>query len=459
MNRILLPLAALAAAALLSASTAGAATYVPGEVIVKYRDGTSGVVQQDVVQSAGTQTALEAPGGTAQLEIEDGDSVRETVQELQSDPSVAYARPNYVAHASAFLPNDPGFAKQWNLSGPFGINMPEAWDLATARGAPGGAGAVVAVLDTGVAYQNWGRYRRAPDLRRFARGYDFVDFDRHPNDQNGHGTHVAGTIAQSTNNGIGTAGIAYMAKIMPVRVLDADGAGDTFSISRGIRFAARRRVDVINLSLEFDSSVRASQIPDIVSALRYARKRGVLVVAAAGNQAGTLVAYPARARSTWWEWRPRRSAAARPITPTAASHTDLAAPGGGVDAANSDDALRRRRVPARRRRSVHLPADLHVKCAQVRPPARLRGHVDGGAPRGRRRCAGGGHRAAGSQPQAGRCRAPAGEHRSRHRRTRALTTATATACSTWRRRSGIPRPRRHGSCRSGVSRPVPSSYG
>ena len=68
---------------------------------------------------------------------------------------------------------------------------------------------------------------------------------------------------------------------MPVRVLDAEGAGDTISISRGIRFAARRGVDVINLSLEFDASVRASQIPDIVSALRYARRRGVLVVAAA----------------------------------------------------------------------------------------------------------------------------------------------------------------------------------
>ncbi len=337
MNRTLLLLAALAAAALFSASTAGAATYVPGEVIVKYRDGTSGVVQRDVEQATGTETLLEAPGGTAQLGIDDGDSVRETVEELQSDPSVAYARPNYVARASAFTPNDPAFPRQWNLNGPFGVNMPEAWDLAAARGAPGGKGAVVAVLDTGVAYQNWGRYRRAPDLKRFVRGYDFVDFDRHPNDQNGHGTHVSGTIAQSTNNGVGTAGIAYNAKIMPVRVLDADGAGDTFSISRGIRFAARRRVDVINLSLEFDSSVRASQIPDIVSALRYARRRGVVVVAAAGNQADTLVAYPARARNVV-------GVAASTIRGCQAdysnsgTHTDLAAPGGGVDAANSDNA-------------------------------------------------------------------------------------------------------------------------
>ena len=337
MNRIPLLLAALAAAALLSASPAEAETYVPGEVIVKYRDGTSGIAQQAVEQTTGTDILLEAPGGTAQLEIEDGDSVRQTVDELQSDPSVAYARPNYVARASAFVPDDPAFPRQWNLSGPFGVNMPEAWDLAAARGAPGGAGAVVAVLDTGVAYQNWGRYRRAPDLRRFVRGYDFVDFDRHPNDQNGHGTHVSGTIAQTTNNGLGAAGIAYGAKIMPVRVLDADGAGDTFSISRGIRFAARRNVDVINLSLEFDASVRASQIPDIVSALRYAREKGVVVVAAGGNQGDALVAYPARARSVI-------GVAATTIRGCQADYsnsgvsTDLAAPGGGVDAMNSDDA-------------------------------------------------------------------------------------------------------------------------
>ena len=162
--------------------------------------------------------------------------------------------------------------------------------------APGGKGVTVAVLDTGVAYERFRRFRRVPDLKRFVRGYDFVDGDRHPNDLNGHGTHVSGTIAQSTDNRVATAGIAYRAKIMPVRVLDADGAGDTLSISRGIRFAARRGAKVINLSLEFDSSVRASQIPDIVSALRYAQRKGSLVVAAAGNQADTLVAYPARAK-------------------------------------------------------------------------------------------------------------------------------------------------------------------
>ncbi|MEJ7788506.1 MAG: S8 family serine peptidase [Thermoleophilaceae bacterium] len=327
---------AAAALTLLASPAAQAATFAQEEVIVKYRDGASAAARERAEKVAGTDTAGPSIDGSKPLAIEDGESVRETVSELQADPAVAYARPNYLARTSSMVPDDPGFGLQWNFAGPFGINMPEAWDLAARRGAPGGEGAVIAVLDTGVAYERFRGFLRAPDLRRFVPGYDFVDSDRHPNDQNGHGTHVAGTIAQSTDNGLGTAGIAYRAKIMPVRVLDADGAGDTFSISRGIRYAARRRVDVINLSLEFDRSVRQSQVPDIVSALRYARGKGVLVVAAAGNQADDLVAYPARAPHVL-------GVAATTIRGCQADYSnagrrvDLAAPGGGADAANSDN--------------------------------------------------------------------------------------------------------------------------
>ena len=335
MHRIPLLVAAVAAIALSLPSPAGASGYVPGEVIVRYKDGTTGRAEQKVEASTGTETEQAVPGGSQQLAIEDGESVAETIEELKKDPRVAYAVPNFKAHASGFMPNDPGFKMQWNLAGPFSINMPDAWDLATARGAPGGRGAVVAVLDTGVAYQRYKRYRRVPDLDRFVRGYDFVGDDKHPNDQNGHGTHVSGTIAETTNNGIGAAGIAYGARIMPVRVLDSDGAGDTVAISRGIRFAARRRVSVINLSLEFDSSVRASQIPDIVRAIRYARKRGSLIVAAAGNQAASLTAYPARARNVM-------AVAATTVRGCQADYSnsgfdlDITAPGGGTDAANTD---------------------------------------------------------------------------------------------------------------------------
>ena len=108
---------------------------------------------------------------------------------------------------------------------------------------------------------------------------------------------MAGTIAQTTNNGVGTAGIAYNAKIMPLRVLDSNGEGDSAAIARAIRYAARYRADVINLSLEFPAEVRSAEIPDVLAALRYAHRRGVVVVAAAGNQADIAVAYPARAQS------------------------------------------------------------------------------------------------------------------------------------------------------------------
>ncbi len=337
MHRTTLLSAALAAIALAVPSQAGAAAYVPGEVLVKYKDGTTGSVKQRVEAGSGTDVEGGVPGGSQQLSIEDGDSVKETLAELRKDPNVAYAVPNYVARASALIPNDPGFRLQWNLSGPAGINMPDAWELARARGAPGGRGAVVAVLDTGVAYERYGRFRRAPDLRNFVPGYDFVGRDSHPNDENGHGTHVSGTIAQSTDNFIGAAGIAYRAKIMPIRVLNKNGGGNTVGISRGIRLAARRRVNVINLSLEFDRSVRASQIPDIVSAIRYARARGVLVVAAAGNQSDSLVAYPARARNVM-------AVAGTTIRGCQADYSnsgvdvDISAPGGGADAANTNSA-------------------------------------------------------------------------------------------------------------------------
>jgi serine protease len=311
MLRALISTAVTAVLALAAATPAVAApAYVPGEVLVK------------------------SGGETKSVAVKAGDTVREAASQLRKDPDVAYAVPNYIAHAS-FTPNDPNFGLQWNLNSPYGINAPAAWDIARARGFPGGKGVVVAVLDTGVAYQRFHRFRRVPDLKRFVAGYDFVDGDRHPNDLNGHGTHVAGTIAQSTDNGVATAGVAYRARIMPVRVLDADGAGDTLSIARGIRYAARKGAKVINLSLEFDSSVRASQIPDIVSALRYAKRRGALVVAAAGNQADTLVAYPARAKGVL-------AVAAITIRGCQADYSnsgvdvDLAAPGGGVDAVISD---------------------------------------------------------------------------------------------------------------------------
>lgn len=344
----LLAIAALAVA-LVFPGVSQAADVRPGEVIVKFDASTTPAEQTDVKQETGTSTEQALPGDSRQLAIDDGQSVRQTVAELNAQPGVAYAVPNYVAHASrariaGFDPNDPGRSSrggwaqlQWNFTGPASVNAPEAWALAAAEGAPGGRGAVVAVLDTGVAYENRGRFRRAPDLAKghLKTGYDFVSNDRHPDDENGHGTHVAGTIAQSTNNRVGVTGLAYNARLMPVRVLDALGEGDAAAISRGIRYAARHGAKVINLSLEFDASVSASEVPDLLSAIRFAHRKRVVVVGAAGNQS-TAVSYPARANYVISVGATTEHACAAEYS-SGGTGLDISAPGGGFDAIYSDN--------------------------------------------------------------------------------------------------------------------------
>jgi len=204
-----------------------------------------------------------------------------------AEAGVEYAEPNYYAYASdepaapvAFTPNDPYFNYQWHMPQ---IQAPQAWDISI------GQDVLVAVLDTGIAYEDFETYRRAPDLgnTRFVSGYDFVNNDSHPNDDEGHGTHVAGTIAQSTNNGQGVTGVAFGAVLLPVKVLDMRGQARYDQVAQGIVFAADRGARVINLSLSGRSGSSALQ-----QAVDYAARQGVLVVAAAGNsRAG--VEYPA----------------------------------------------------------------------------------------------------------------------------------------------------------------------
>ena len=325
--RLALVLAALGVllacpAASLADDGAPARPYVPGEVVVRYEGG----------------------GGARLVSVPDGDSVRETASELREDPDVDYAVPNYVARASAFPrdaasePNDPGFPLQWNFWGPFGIDLPQAWALAARRGAPGGRGVVVAVLDTGVAYRTTGRYRRAPDLRDFVRGYDFVDGDRAPLDLNGHGTHVTGTIAESANNRRGATGIAYGARIMPVRTLDMFGAGDAVTVSQGIRYAVRHHADVINMSLEFPAFVNAGDIPQVMSAIRYAHRHRVVMTAVAGNESRTAVLpYPGRAHNVI-AVAATTERGCRAEYSNAGAEVDVAAPGGGRDAPAAENA-------------------------------------------------------------------------------------------------------------------------
>ena len=219
------------------------------------------------------------------------------------------------ASARAWIPNDPGTKNvpagwqqdQWNFLPGTGVDAPRAWDNMFKVGRPGGKGVKVAVLDSGVAYENYGSFKKSPDLKsiRFAQGYDFcpregafgnscAGADSHPDDDLGHGTHVTSTIAETPNNGIGETGLAYGVTIIPVKVLNRHGDGDEVSISKGLRYAADHGAQVINLSFEFGTSTRsASEIPLIAAAVRYARRKGAVIVAASGNSSSNRVAYPA----------------------------------------------------------------------------------------------------------------------------------------------------------------------
>lgn len=181
--------------------------------------------------------------------------------------------PNYIYRAS-IAPNDPEYSRQWHLHN---INAEQAWDNNR------GAGATVAVIDTGVS--------KVTDLNKteFVPGYDFVNNRPEADDDNGHGTHVAGTIAQSTNNGYGVAGVAYESKIMPLKVLSSSGGGTITDIAEAIKFAADNGADVINMSL--GGGGESSLMKE---AIDYAYRKGTVIVAAAGNENQNSASYPAR---------------------------------------------------------------------------------------------------------------------------------------------------------------------
>jgi serine protease len=242
--------------------------FIPGQVLVKFK----GDVEVSLIN------------------LPFGRSVAGAVKEYRGRKDVVYAEPNYVARA--FLtPNDPYLNLQWHLDNPVygGIHTKSAWDTAS------GSGVTVAIIDTGIAYENYNasngkKYYKAPDLADtcFVPGYDFVENDSHPNDDNSHGTHVAGTVAQSTNNSVGMAGVAYDSCLMPVKVLNRNGSGTYSAIASGIRFAADNGARVINLSLGGSSSSQT-----LLDALAYAYAKGVTIVAAAGNDGQGQVSYPA----------------------------------------------------------------------------------------------------------------------------------------------------------------------
>ncbi len=255
-----------------------------GEIVVDVRDDASEADVAELGRTYGIALTPNSPWSEAHDKLEDArvapaDQAR-VLEALARDPRVEHAEAMSVLRAS-FVPDDPLYdAKQWHLKR---VGAERAWEYSCGRGV------TVAIIDTGVACWDKGPFSRGTDLTgtRCGRGYDFVNDRDEASDDHGHGTHVAGTIAQTTNNGKGAAGLAFCANLRPIKVLTRQGWGTVADVAEGIRFAADEGAQVINLSL--GGPIKSRILEDAVT---HALGRGVVIVAAAGNS-GRSVGYPA----------------------------------------------------------------------------------------------------------------------------------------------------------------------
>ena len=326
--------------------------YVQGEFIVKFKPDIGKNKIAEINSKNGASIKRAGPH-FMKLNVPQGRTVSQMVESYNRNPNVEYAEPNYIAHTH-MVPDDEYYGYQWHLdtsednltlhgTNGGGINIEPAWDIAT------GTGVIVAVIDTGVAYKNHQEYiynpagkirqvityAQAPDLANtnFVLGYDFVNDDAYPNDDEGHGTHVAGTIAQSTNNGIGTAGVAFDCSIMPIKVLDKGGSGTYVDIVNGIRYAADNNADVISMSLGGTSTSDTLE-----AALAYAYNKGVTIVCSAGNDgAGALPSYPAAYDDYCIAVGATRYDENVSYYSTTGNYVDIAAPGGDTNVDQNGD--------------------------------------------------------------------------------------------------------------------------
>jgi len=259
--------------------------HVPGEILVKFNPGVPQAEVAATHAALGGKVLYESPyGGFHRVAVPAGKTAEQMVQAYGRNPNVEYTELNTICYA-AMIPNDPYYPYQWHF--PM-INMPQAWDVTT-----GDPGVIVAILDTGIAYEDYGSYLQAPDLAgtTFVPGYDFVNDDAHPNDDQCHGTHVCGTVAQTTNNSLGVAGIAFNTSVMPVKVLNAAGSGTASQLADGLYFAADNGADVVSMSLSWPAGYDPG--PTVHNAITYAYNKGVVLVAAAGNEGVGQISYPA----------------------------------------------------------------------------------------------------------------------------------------------------------------------
>jgi serine protease len=348
-------------------------SYIPGEVLVKFRDGvttTQQVRAMSEVPGGIDNTSTRRIGDALLMKAVDEPDVDRLVSTLQSQPEVLWVQPNYFRRLK-WVPNDPGYVRQWNFDL---IKIPAAWDINNGASDK----VVVAVVDSGTAtvtrsydFRLWTGLRIEtvavpfavnPDLgsSRILTGRDFAFWTGPVIDMVGHGTHVAGTILQDTNNSVGMAGIAHRALLMPLKAClgyweiqfalsargvpgfvqpDETGGCTDAAVAEAIRFAADNGAHVINLSLGGEDPS-----PVILEALQYAVGRGLFVSIAAGNEfrEGNPVIYPAKYAeqldgvvSVGAVGRSSR----RAYYSTTGSYVEVAAPGGDAQESGLDGVI------------------------------------------------------------------------------------------------------------------------
>ena len=243
-------------------------------ILVHFGKHTSAAKQKALIgRIGGRKVATVRRLGTAVVRVPAAGK-KEALSLLRRQSGVSYAETDGIVHAYAVTASDPLLdSLDWPLANPL---FPDAWSLTT-----GDSSVVVAVVDSGVQSNH-------PDLGTLVAGYDFVNNDSDPSDDEGHGTAVAGVIAAQGNNGIGIAGVCWKCQIMPVKVIGSDGSGTDSAVANGIIWAANNGADVINLSLGGPSYSRT-----LADAVSYAQAKNVVVVAAAGNDGRDAPSYPA----------------------------------------------------------------------------------------------------------------------------------------------------------------------
>jgi serine protease len=288
-------------------SAADGASYLRGSVIVKFRAGTTPRAQQAMLASVdGAATAGLSYADFDLVALDQGADPEAVARRLQAQPDVEYAQARYRVRP-LLVPNDPFYTQQWNYPA---LDMERAWDIN-----PGATSTVtVAVLDSGLAYRSLVLrfqtsatrldgllfpslgtidvpFAAAPDLGtpdRFVSPRDFIWDDTTPVDMDGHGTHVAGTVGQLTNNGVGVAGMAFNVRLMPVKVIDgfwdayfgSPFIGTDDVVARGIRYAVDNGARVLNMSI----GRTGPPAPVVQEAVAYAVSRGAFVAVAGGNE-------------------------------------------------------------------------------------------------------------------------------------------------------------------------------